>query len=300
MFNYQQNPNMVGYTAANRPQPRFTQPVTNEMSKMVLSTDDELSVKISPTEKIKNMCTHKDPGTGQVALVDDGKDSKGRDIVTCRVCGESFHMVMNPDAEVFDAVEKVRDILQSAKTLYLDIPEEFAKEYFQILTLLDRTPQLFRKAAKNFNQYYDYSNNPNPVWGNMNSFAQVNGMIGGMNMGGIQPGFYGYANPAFVQTAPMGQQPIYQQPVNTTPTAPVAGQPVQYQYNAYGQPIAAAPVASNDNPLMYTPAAPVAQPVAPAPAPGVAPGATTIPVQGAPAAPTQQTGEITQVKSFSV
>ena len=265
MFNYQQNPNMVGYTAANRPQPRFTQPVTNEMSKMVLSTDDELSVKISPTEKIKNMCTHKYPGTGQVALVDDGK-------------------------------EKVRDILQSAKTLYLDIPEEFAKEYFQILTLLDRTPQLFRKAAKNFNQYYDYSNNPNPVWGNMNSFAQVNGMIGGMNMGGIQPGFYGYANPAFVQTAPMGQQPV-----NMAPAAPVASQPVQYQYNAYGQPVGVAPVTTNDNPLMYTPAAPVAQPVAPAPAPGVAPGATNIPVQGAaPTAPTQQTGEITQVKSFSV
>ena len=49
----------MGYTAPNRPQPRFTQPVTNEMSKLVLANDDELSVKISQNEKIKNMCTHK-------------------------------------------------------------------------------------------------------------------------------------------------------------------------------------------------------------------------------------------------
>ena len=55
--------NAPGYAMPNRPQPRCTQPVTQEMSKMIFSQEDDLSTKISPIEKIKNQCTHKFPGT---------------------------------------------------------------------------------------------------------------------------------------------------------------------------------------------------------------------------------------------
>ena len=299
MFNYQQNPNIIGYAAPNRPQPRYTQPVTNEMSKMLLSNEDKLSVKISPTEKIKNMCTHKFPGTDRIALVYTGNEDDPT-AVTCQVCGESFHMIMEPSKEIGEAVEKVLDILQSAKTMYLDMPEEFATEYFQIMTLLGRIPVLFNEAAKNFNMYDQFQTNPNPIWGNNNSFQQINGIIGGYNMGGIQPGFYG-------GWAPVQPQPVYYQ----QPTV---------QYDQYGRPIMqTAPVAPaapsmDANPLMYSaPVAPVQapqtvqpqqavpvapMPQAPAPAPIQQPVMQTAPV--APAAPATQTGDITQVKSFSV
>lgn len=291
MFNAYPNNNVTGFVSPNRPQARFTQPVTAEMSKAVLANDDELSVKIGPNEKIKNMCTHKYPGTSTVALVDcptrDPKNPEDNDLVTCRVCGETFHMLMDTQiADIQKAADHMCDILQSAKTLYLDIPEEFVKEYFQIITLLKRVPQVFKKSANNWNSY-EVSNDPRQVYQNMNSFGQVNNLIGGYNIGGINP--MGYAQQPYQYQY---QQPMYQQP-------PV--QPQQYGYQ-YGQP--AAPTAPQENPLMYgapvqpapapgvTP--PVAPPVAPAPAPQPAQAPGAIPV------PPAQTGEIVQTKAFSV
>ena len=268
---YQYATPMQGFTAPNRPQPRNTQPVTPEMSKMVLQNSDELSVKITPVDKIKNMCTHKYPGNGQIALTEDGNGK-----YTCRVCGESFRMIMDPTAEIYEVTERMLDILQSAKTLYLDIPEDFAKEYFQIITLLKRSPQVLEKAHKNFIQYDQYAQNPMAVYPGVSSFQQVNGMIGSFNMGGIQPGYYGYPP----QPGGYAPQPGY-----------------GYPTNGYGQPYPPQPGTpgyDNGNPLMYggaVPQAPAptgpAAPAAPAPAPGTP-----------PAAPAD--GEVSQTKSFSV
>lgn len=298
----------TGYAPANRPQPRYTQPVTQEMSKMILSQEDDLSVKISPIERAKNQCTHKFPGTGQLALVDSGPDNQ----VTCRVCGETFHLIMDPSAKIAKTAEDMRDILQSIKTMYLDIPENFVKEYFQLITLLERAPALFDKASKNYKMYDQYNTSPVGVYPGMNTFQQVNGMIGGANMGGImpQPYAYGYtpAQPGYYpqpgaygypQQAPQGypQQGYVQQP-----QAPQAQPQQTWPVNAYGQPVPPAPTQydPNANPLMYT--APASTTAAPpvtgpaAPAPGVAP-AGNVPVQ-APAQP--QNGEIVQTKSFNV
>ena len=278
MFNQYYPNNVAGFMTPNRPQARYTQPVTAEMSKMVLTTDDELSVKISPTEKIKNMCTHKYPGTQTIALVQAPGSDPADDLVTCRVCGETFHMLMDTKIEDIEAaVERMCDVLQSAKTLYLDIPEEFAKEYFQVMTLLKRAPKVFKKGASNW-AGYEVSSNPMNVYQNMNSFQQVNGLVGGYNMGGINPmGMAPMANPA------MGYQPVQQ---------PVAQQ--QYTYNQFGQMVpVAAPVAPGENPLMY------AAPVTPAPAAGVTPVAPQVAPAPA-AAPTAQTGEVVQTKTFSV
>lgn len=284
MYNqpFYQNPNVMGFTNPNRPQARYTQPVTNEMSKMVLSSDDELSVKIGPIDKIKNMCTHKFPGTQQLALV-ECPNSGDPTLVQCRVCGERFHMVENPESANIKAVcDQLIDVMQSAKTMYLDMPEEFAKEFFQIITLVKRVPQLFDKAANNFSQY-EVSPNAMTVYNGMNSFQQVGNVIGGYNMGGIMPnpGYApGYAPNYAPQYAPQyaapAQQPVYAQ---------------QWTTNEYGQPVPV--MVPQENPLMYNaPAAPVAPaPVAPAPAPAAG---------VAPAAPAAQTGEVTQVKAFSV
>lgn len=299
---------MAGYTTPNRPQPRFTQPVTQEMSKMIFAQEDDLSVKISPIEKAKNQCTHKFPGTGQLALV-EGNDGK----VTCRVCGESFHLILDPSAQIAKTTEDMRDILQSIKTMYLDIPENFVKEYFQLITLLERAPALFEKAANNFKMYDSYNTSPMGVYPGMNSFQQVNGMIGGANMGGIVPQpMYGYnpAQPGYYQqpgyySQPNGyynnapQQGYYQQPVQNPQQTPQQNWPV----NAYGQPVPPAPSAydPSGNPLMYSaPASATAAPpvTGPAPSAGVAPSGN-IPVQG-PSNPQPQNGEVVQTKSFNV
>ena len=290
---YQPMP-MYGYTMPNRPQPRNTQPITQEMSKMIFSQEDDLSVKISPIEKLKNQCTHKIPGTGQLALVDNG-DGK----YTCRVCGESFHLIMDPGKEIVETTERMRDILQSIKTMYLDIPENFVKEYFQLITLLERAPALFEKASKNFQMYDQYQTSPMAVYPGMNSFQQVNSMVGGYNMGGIMPQAmypnYAYGAPGYQQYPgqPVGQQ------VPVTQAQPQQQWPV----NAYGQPIPPAPQMQqpvmngydpNGNPLMYS--APTNGTSAPAPT-GPAPAAGVVPQQVQ-----QQTanGEVTQTKAFTI
>lgn len=76
----------VGY--GGRPTPKCTQPVTQEMAKMLNQNADELSIQISNTEKVRNWCTHKEPSNGRIALVDNGDGS-----VTCRVCGSTFHII---------------------------------------------------------------------------------------------------------------------------------------------------------------------------------------------------------------
>lgn len=280
---------MPGYAMPNRPQPKCTQPVTAEMSKMIFSQEDDLSTKISPIEKIKNQCTHKYPGSGQIALV-EGSDGK----VSCRVCGESFHMILDPTAEIATTTEKMRDILQSIKTMYLDIPENFAKEYFQLITLLERAPALFEKACKNFQQYDQYSANPMQVGYGVNSFQQVNGMIGGYNMGGIapQPPMYGgmpyypQPQPGYNMQQPPQAQPAqpnqswpvnqYSQPIPPQPAPGYYQQPPQ-QYNGYDPNM-------GGNPLMYAPPTASPEVTGPAPSAGMAPNE----------------GEITQTKAFTV
>jgi hypothetical protein len=262
------------------------------MSKMVLTSDDELSVKISPIDKIKNMCTHKYPGTSQVALIEDAGNPEH---VTCRVCGESFNLISNPDQRIQESTDNLIDILQSIKTMYLDIPEDFAKEYFQVISLIKKVPQVWTKGYKNINMY-DYNNNPVAVGNNMNSFSQVNSMIGGYNMGGIQPnfapmyynngvpvnGYYPqqqYAQQPVVQNTDPNVNPFYQQPV----AQPVAQPQQQYaQQPVYQQPVAQ----------------PVPQAPAIAPAPGVNPAAPApVPtVQN----PVTQTGDVNQTKAFTV
>lgn len=295
-------PNM-GYVQPNRPQPRNTQPVTAEMSKMVLQNSDELSVKISPTEKIKNMCTHKFPGTGQSALLMDQSSDK----VFCRVCGESFHLITDVTSEIFSATEKMIDVLQSAKVLYLDIPEEFAKEYFQILTLLGRTPQLFEKACKNFAQYDQWSSSPMGVNGGVNSFQQVGAIIGGFNLGGIPMG--GYPGYGMYQQPPVNMYGAPQGPAGYPPQYPPQNGPVVQNQQAAGYPPQGGypyppqpqpgygyppyPAADGTNPFMQTaPVAPPAGQAAVAPPPPQAPNPGAI--------PTDPNGEVSQTKTFSV
>lgn len=298
----------VGYVNAPKPRARYSQPVTPEMSQMMLRDDDTLSVKISPIERAKNMCTHKYPGKSEIALVESGRDEIGQ-IVTCRVCGESFHIIMDDPKAIATDLQKtcdhLIDIMQSSKTLYLDIPEDFATEFFQIMTLIDRVPKVYEKGFKNFSQY-DYTNQPQGVYPGMNSFQTVNQFIGGAAMGGINPMMSQPYNPGFQpQYPPAGyQQPVYYpqhdaygNPINPQqapayPQAPVYQQPQPAQTPQYGNAMPMGPGAPmpGENPFMYN-----APPAPQAPAAGVNPVAP-----GQPQPPVTQTGDVVQNKAFSV
>lgn len=217
-FNNNGNFNQMGFGYGAKPAAKFTQPVTPEMSRMIHQEEDQLDVKISKIDSIKNQCTHKEPGTGNMAIVANADNT-----VTCRTCGETFHLIAPEEADgvIKDAVEKVVDTMQSLKLFYVDAPVEFVKEYFQCITLLKKLPAIYKKGAANFSSYEVYSGNAYPVyngWNNHQSaFTAFNNMMSVNPFMGTpgqttNPGFvdprYGYNG---------GNQPMYQQPTQGYP-----------------------------------------------------------------------------------
>lgn len=237
--------NQVGYNYGAKPPAKFTQPVTSEMSRMIYQEEDQLDVKISKIDSIKNQCTHKEPGTGNMAIVMNADGS-----VTCRTCGETFHLIDPQDVDkvIGETVEKIIDIMQTAKLMYVDAPEEFIKQYFQCITLLRKLPAVFKKGAANFTAHEIYSGNPYPTyngWNNhqsaftaFNNMMNVNPFIGTVaqpNPGFIDPryGYNGGANmgaPMYPQAQPQ-QVPMQQNYTVPQPSGMMAPQGVAPGYN---------------------------------------------------------------------
>ena len=251
---------------APRPVRKMTQPVTPELAKLIQQTGDELDIRISNTDKIKNWCTHKEPGIGRTCLIDNPDGT-----VTCRVCGETFKLSDNILADAEAARDLGTNAIQTIKTIYVDIPEDFLKSYSQVLSMLDMLPKIAKKAEKNFGLYENYNGGvfTGPMNG-FNSFQAANNLLSGFNPLGGQPWGqpqygYGYGYP---QQPAQPQYGYYQQQPNT-----MGGYPQQ----PYQQPVAPQ-VDANGN--VYAPNGPTTmsgQPMAPGFNPLVNNGQPTVP-----------------------
>lgn len=99
---------------------------------------------ISEEEILKAACTHRKPmGTGDM-LVENSDGS-----FTCRICGATFHPDKLDETEIKNTVSKMKDILQTVK-LYSGIYPEQRKEYFKIIPLIDRLPDICKTARMNY------------------------------------------------------------------------------------------------------------------------------------------------------
>ena len=305
-----------GYAYAARPMPKCTQPVTAEMAKMLNQNSNDMDLRISNTDKIKNWCTHKEPGTGRMALVNNGDGT-----VTCRVCGETFRLIDDEPSKVDAYVRYIIDVMQTTKAMYLDIPEDFNNQYFQMRTLLEKLAKIYEHARKNFANYETYNGN---MYGNnpgFNNFAAVNTLLGGFNPFGQGMGGY----PMYPQQMPMQPQ-MAQQPQGTWATPP-QGYPMYPQQPNYpmqqpGYPMSnngmTAPtilyVDNNGNVMPGAPMGPTTMGGNPMPgmnplvntgmpmgnmAPPAPTGPATVP-QTAPAAQVAAPAEPTQTKQMSV
>lgn len=197
-----------GMQYAQRPQAKMTQTLTPEQIKQLKNNGGTFNLHISQTDMWRAICTHKE--NGNIVLVENGDGT-----VTCPICGATFSIVSSDQQTVQDAAKIVSDVLQTIKTMYLDIPEEMATQYFQILPLLEKMPQLYNIAMSNFNKY----DNPNQM-------QAGNSMYGFNALNAI-------TNPAFGMGMPMYQpQPGYQQqPMGYAPMM----MPQQNPFGAYPQ-----------------------------------------------------------------
>jgi hypothetical protein len=212
--------NGMGYGYPNQPQMVYNgvQP-QQVMKRNNVLTDEEIkklqfrpqfSLAITEEDHLRAMCNHRtQDGTGS-ALEQDPNDP---DAVVCKICGHKFTPIMTdaPEDYVQEITNQFLNLLQTIKIMFIDFPADAARTFFDLIPMVEKTPELFRLAAKNLAKYdlnnpYGYQYNTQSTIGMLNNFMN---MMGAGN---------------FIQQA----QPMYQQ------GAAPAGNPAFG--NAFGYP----------------------------------------------------------------
>lgn len=273
---------MYGYTYGfARPQAKNTQPLTPDQINALRRNGNAFDMKVSQEDLWAAACTHKEKN-GVSTLIQNADGSW-----TCTICHETFRMCENSREEIEAAVNQLIDMLQTSKTVYLDAPDALVQQYYQMIPLLKKFPDLWDRAMKNFAMYEGTSTGVNMMGPGYSGFAAMANLManpyGGFAPGqvpGMMPGGYPYP------TAPVNGMPGY--PMQ--PGAP-AGYP---NYPVYPGVPQTAPDMSG-NPMAYgAPAIPTA------PAPGVMPGAPA-PTPATTTAPANNgQAEVQQQQVFNV
>lgn len=188
-------PTMGGYAYQGMAQPvqKFNNALTPEQIKKLQQKGEQFSLSITEEEWLRGVCNHRNAEGTADTLVFDPLTGEAR----CTICGYKFRPIeadVSPD-EIKQDVERIVDILQTIKLMYIDLPPAAAKEYFQIIPLIGKIPQLFDFAMKNMTKHETYNwqyNNRN--MGAINMFNNLqsmfsNGMMG-QPMQQPQPGYY--------------------------------------------------------------------------------------------------------------
>ncbi len=259
------------YNGIPQPQVKVNNVLTPEEIQELKASQSQFSLGLTERESKQAACTHRSADGMTDTLVYDAETGVAR----CTICGYQFRPI-EPDVSpesIKDAADRLVDILQTIKIMYQDIPAASAREYFQIIPLIGKVPQLFEFAAKDMAKH-EY-----------NAWSYNNRNMGGIAMLGALNNILG-ANPAMYQQQPMMGQPAYN-PYMAAPQQP-AGYP-QQQPNPFGYPGASAGYQPQTQGFQYNPGTPV-PPVAPqaAPAAPTAPTAPSAPAEGTPTTVTQK------------
>ena len=172
--------------------------LSDEEVNKLIQKENTFSLALTETEKLRAICTHRFPD-GRDALQDIGQGMQ-----RCQICGHTFlpTEVTTSREAIVDAVNAVTDVLQTIKLLYLDMPVTVAREYFVIIALLQKIPDLFEHACK------DYIRHEQFLMPGMYSTRAANVMsIWNMITGGITPQmagvqYDGYGRPIDPQYSP--------------------------------------------------------------------------------------------------
>lgn len=226
-----QQPTMGGYAYQGMGQPvqKINNVLTPDQIKRLQQKSQNFSLAISEEEMLRGICTHRNAEGTADALVFDPMTG----IARCTICGYEFKPI-DPDIKPENLkadVDNIVDILQTIKLMYVDLPAEAAKEYFPIIPLIEKIPQLFEFAAKNMAKHeifnWQYNNR------NMGAVSMFNNLQN-MFANGVA------YNPAYNNmNGYMPQQPMMGQPQQFAPQQPVAGYPGMS--NGFGYPGASQP-----------------------------------------------------------
>lgn len=239
-------PNMGGYQYNGYQQqvPKIMNVLTDEEIRSLQAATSQFSLGLTQKEMLQSACNHRRPDGTETSLVFDPDTG----IARCTICGYEFRPI-EADSNyetICDATNRIIDILQTIKIMYVDLPPQSARDYFQIIPLIGKIPQLFEFAAKNFNKHeynaWSYNNhnmggvamfkNMNQMWGaGIQPQPQMNPYAAGMQQPVGYPqqapnpfAFQGGPAPAY-QPQSTGFQ--YQPPQGSTPVAPTVSAPAE-------------------------------------------------------------------------
>lgn len=240
------DPNMVGYYN-NNPAMGYVQNTPMPTNQSTLTPEEAQSIKAAPTNKIniaiehndvvRSMCNHKNNGLDLVQRVGDGSGD-----VYCPLCGERWNPDLLTKEEIIDLINQLINQMQSAKWVG-DLPTELVREYFTMIPLLKKYPDIHEYAMNTFNKYYNANGMVNAQ--DANVYSMYNSLMGGVNPYAYQqPNMGGYMNQPtgyYGQQAAMGGQMGGYNPAMMG-QAPVAG-----QANPMVNPMQASPYGVNPN-----------------------------------------------------
>lgn len=228
MFDYS-NQGFQGYNNYNGFGPQVAQPIknalTDEQIKMLQQTGSNFSLGLTEKDVLRAKCTHRQPDGMRDSLTYD--PNTGR--VRCTICGYEFKPIdaSTDIGAIDDAASTIIDILQTIKLLFPTLPPDAVGEYFQIIPLIEKIPNLFKisaqEALKNDVNLYNYSSN------NMGGAAMFANLMSAFGNGFMNPQQYAQPNPYMNQ--PMGQPFVAPQP--TVPQGTPFGYPGASQAQGY-------------------------------------------------------------------
>lgn len=204
------------YTGQGPGQTKLKNALTGEEISKLFQKGNSFSLAITEMERLRAICTHRFEN-GMDALQDLGGGAQ-----RCQICGHDFMPISTQTSkeEIQAIVDQFKDTLQTIKLLYLDMPTDAAREFFVLIALADKVPDLFECACKDYIRHERFMPG---VYGNRAANVLS---IYNMIMGGAGPETY-------MQFDQAGR-PI--DPGFSQNSAWAYGNPI-YNYDAWGRPL---------------------------------------------------------------
>lgn len=202
-----------------------TNPLTADEIKSLRKHVDQFVIGLTQDEMLRSICFHKNED-GTPAL-----QSLGGNKVRCLVCGKEFEFMDDlTEEDLNTAVQNLLNIMQSIKLMYVDFPEQPARDFFQMIGLIEKIPGLYKLAVEDLKKHeqgynFRYQNGPS-----------YNGIYNAITSGFGAPGWGQYYQNAPMMNSGFGgfQQP-QQMGYGMTPNGNAfAGAPIQPGSNGFG------------------------------------------------------------------
>ena len=288
------NPQMYnGYTRM----PTQQNALTNEEIQKIQTKKPTsvLNLEVDEIDVLRAICTHKENGIDRVTMLNDGSGK-----MYCPICGAVWDPKNWTKEEIAAIAGELVEAMQSAKWIG-DYPIEVVRNYFAIIPMIMKFPDIFDYASKNFEKFYTqrgFMNAPDAnIHAQYNGLFSANNMMGGVPQYGMPMGYYNQA-PNMQMASPV-VNPM-QQPMNPNFNPQFANQAnVMMGGTYYPQAPAWAPQQNGQvmvppqtpmNPYAVNPQQP---PVAPQPGTPATPGYSPVyganPQAAAPTTPQPQT-----------